>query len=49
MNIAETGASNPPTDSLPACVRGFAVANIKHPIHNPAFFLLTCVILTSSF
>jgi hypothetical protein len=26
MNIAETETSNPPTDSLPACVRGFAVS-----------------------
>jgi hypothetical protein len=28
MNIAETETSNPPTDSLPAFVRGFAVANL---------------------
>jgi hypothetical protein len=32
MKIAETETSNPPTDSLPAGVRGFAVANI--PILN---------------
>jgi hypothetical protein len=34
---AETSDSNPPTDSLAACVRGFAVANIAA---SAAFCLL---------